>query len=79
MDVDEIELLSKALDANPKANLNVVLITPTEKIYQRRKISTLRTLTKDYSIAKSRIQFFRKFGNPKRGYPDPEAEYWFVP
>jgi hypothetical protein len=79
LDVDEIELLATALDANPKARLNVVLITPTESTYQRRKEKTLRTLMKDYSIAKSRIRFFRKIGRPKSGYPDPDAEYWFVP
>ena len=77
--VDEIELLSRALNANPKARLNVVLITPTEHLYQRRKAKTLAMLTRDYSIERRRIRVFRKVGNPKPGYPEPNAEYWFVP
>jgi hypothetical protein len=79
LDVDEVDLLSQALAANPAARLNVVLITPTEKVFQRRKQKTGRKLTREYSIAKSRIRFFRKVGRPQPGYPNPDAEYWFVP
>ena len=79
LDVDEIDLLSQALAANPAARLNVVLITPTEKAFQLRKQKTLLTLTREYSIAQYRIRFFRKVGAPRPGYPNPDAEYWFVP
>ena len=80
LEVDEIDLLAKALAANPKAGVNVVLIVRNGQQYQRRRRNILRNLSGRYSISPMRIRTFKKISrkpNPHRLNPD--ADYWFVP
>ena len=79
LDVDEIDLLARALEANPGAHVNVVLIVPNERAYQRLKTNTLRMLAKDYSIPASQIRMFKKVRRQPKQPWDPNAEYWYVP
>jgi hypothetical protein len=78
--VDEIDLLAKALEANPKARVNVVLIVRNDQQYQRRRREVVRTLMRKYSISATKIRTFKKISRkPNPHGINPDAEYWFVP
>jgi len=80
LDVDEIALLAKALESNPSARVNVVLIVRSAREYQRRKRNVIKTLKDQYSVAPSRIKTFKKISTKPNPYGiEPNVEYWFVP
>ncbi len=78
--VDEISLLAKVLDANPRANTNVVLIVRTNKEFNSRKRRVLKELVLYYAINKKKIRFFKRIDKRPNPYGiRPKTEYWFIP
>jgi hypothetical protein len=78
--VDEIALLAKALEFNPGARVNVVLVVRSNREYLRRKQKITKDLVDDYSISRSRIKMFMKLSSK----PNPlgihhTTEYWLIP
>ena len=80
LDVDEVALLAKALEFNPAARVNVVLIVRSNREYLRRKEKTTKELVDAYSISRSRIRMFRKLASKPNPYGIyPTTEYWLIP
>ncbi|MEO7658825.1 MAG: hypothetical protein ABIV48_04360 [Pyrinomonadaceae bacterium] len=79
LDVDEFDLLAKALEANLRASVNVVLIVRSKRAYQSARTRIKKMLMNNYSIASSRIRMFKKIRTGPKHPWDPDAEYWFVP
>lgn len=78
--VDEIALLAKALEFNPAARVNVVLIVRSDREYLRRRQKTIKELVDGYSIRRSRIKIFKKLSSKPNPYGiNPTTEYWLIP
>lgn len=80
LDVNEIALLAKALESNPDARINVVLIVGSDRECLRRRRETIKELVEVYSMERSRIRMFKKLSSKPNPYGiHPTAEYWLVP